>query len=63
MLAACVECWRAGDVLKRHAYECAVILLKDYADEIPEKYKNAVDQVVRKFKKSQTFKPLMIKCC
>lgn len=63
LLAACVECWRAGDVLKRNAYECAVVLLKDYPDEIPEKYKNAVDQVVRKFKKSQTVKPLMIKCC
>ncbi|CAL6061016.1 WD40_repeat protein [Hexamita inflata] len=63
LLSACVECWRAGDQLKRQAYECACVLLKDYEEEIPDKYRKSIDMVVRKYKKQTDIQQLMIKCC
>lgn len=63
ILSACVECWRAGDQLKRQAYECACTLLKDYEDEIPEKHRKAIDTVVRKYKKNQQVDPVKLQCC
>lgn len=51
LLSACVECSRSAPAHRREAYECASTLLKEYDAMIPEKYRKAVETIVRKHKK------------
>lgn len=63
LLPATVECSRAGPRYANEAYECACILLKEYGDKIPEKYKKPVEQVVRKHKKGEPVDAEYRSCC
>lgn len=63
LLPATVECSRAGPRYANEAYECACILLKEYGDKIPEKYKKPVEQVVRKHKKGEPVDYEYRSCC
>lgn len=63
LLPATVECSRAGPRYANEAYECACILLKEYGDKIPEKYKKPVEQVVRKHKKGEHIDFEYRSCC
>lgn len=63
LLPATVECSRAGPRYANEAYECACVLLKEYADKIPEKYKKPVEQIVRKHKKGEPVDFEYRSCC
>ncbi|KAH0573171.1 WD40 repeat protein [Spironucleus salmonicida] len=63
LISACVECSRAGPTMLLEAYQCACVLLKEYQDEIPDKYRKPIELIVRKHKKDQIQENVSLNCC
>ena len=62
LISACVECSRAGDTFQKQSYQCACVLLKEYNDEIPEKYRKPIEQIVRR-RKTFAESDIKLNCC